>query len=92
MRYFDAMVYLALIAEIHGTDDAILKAAKRYSKSIERRYRTKMFDILNSKRPCFFVMMTVATMPEHILTMDPSPVAAPHILLNQRRVGTTQHR
>lgn len=85
MRYFDAMVYLALIANIHGTDGAVLKAAKRYSKLIERRYRSRMFDVINSKSPCFFVMALVATMPDHILTMDPRPVASPHILLARNR-------
>ncbi|WP_457810113.1 DUF7740 domain-containing protein [Pseudomonas guariconensis] len=85
MRYFDAMVYLALIAEFHGTDAAIVKAAKRYAKAIPRRYRPNMHAIINARSPCMYVYTFVATLPDHIFTMDPKPVPAPHILLAESR-------
>ncbi|WP_435873449.1 MULTISPECIES: DUF7740 domain-containing protein [Pseudomonas] len=68
MRFYDAIVALALVAEIHGTDRAVADAAKRYSKTLPRRYRQHMFDIMNSPSPLRHMKVFVRTLPDDIIS------------------------
>jgi hypothetical protein len=67
VSFFDAIVALALIAEIHGTDKAVADAAKRFSKELPRRYRQHMFEIMNSRSPLRHMKIFVMTMPDDVL-------------------------
>ncbi|WP_407364277.1 hypothetical protein HKW97_22870 (plasmid) [Pseudomonas luteola] len=66
MRFIDAVLSLALIAEIHGTDRAVAEAAKRFSKQLPRRYRQYMFDVMNSPSPLRHVRLFISTLPEDL--------------------------
>lgn len=84
MRLLDAIVCIALAAEIHQNDAAVIATAKRVLKlGIERRFRAVIFDVLNSKSPYLHVVGYVATLPDAILRMEPAPKPAPHVLLAQ---------
>jgi hypothetical protein len=67
LGFYDAIVALALVAEIHGTDRAVAEAAKRYSKMLPRRFRPHMHDIMNSPSPLRYIKKFVATMPDEVL-------------------------
>jgi hypothetical protein len=67
MRFFDAIVALALVDEIHVTDKAVADAAKRYSKVLPRRHCQHMFDIMNSRSPLRHMKIFVMTLPEDVL-------------------------
>ncbi|WP_434141406.1 DUF7740 domain-containing protein [Pseudomonas luteola] len=69
VRFFDAIVALALVAEIHGTDKAVADAAKRFSKVLPRRHRQHMFDIMNSRSPLRHIKIFVMTLPEDVLEL-----------------------
>ena len=69
MRFYDAIVALALVAEIHGSDKAVADAAKRFSKVLPRRHRQHMFDIINSRSPVRHIKIFVMTLPEDVLEL-----------------------
>ncbi|ENA26753.1 hypothetical protein HMPREF1487_09567 [Pseudomonas sp. HPB0071] len=67
LRVYDAIVALALVAELQATDRAVIEAAKRFSKQLPRRYRPLMFDIINSPAPLRQVRTLVTTLPDEVL-------------------------
>jgi hypothetical protein len=67
LQFYDAILALALTAEIHGTDKAVAEAAKRFSKQLPRRYRQQMFDIMNSQSPLHYVRTFIKTLPDDAL-------------------------
>lgn len=69
MRFIDAVLSLARIAEIHGTDRAVAEAAKRFSKQLSRRYRQFMFDIMNSHYPLRHTRIFIMTLPDDVLAL-----------------------
>jgi hypothetical protein len=77
MRFFDAIVALALVAEIHGTDKAVADAAKRFSKDLPRRYRQNMFEIMNSRSPLRHMKVFVMTLPDDVLELMASAQEKP---------------
>ncbi|GGM31003.1 hypothetical protein ACFQDN_20185 [Pseudomonas asuensis] len=69
LTFLDAIVALALIAEIHGTDKAVADAAKRFSKQLPRRYRQYMYEIMNSRSPLRHIKLFITTLPDDILDL-----------------------
>ncbi|MBA1250148.1 MULTISPECIES: hypothetical protein [Pseudomonas] len=67
MRFYDAILTLALAAEIHGTDKAVSQTAKRVAKALPGRYRQHMYDVINSPSPLRHIKLFLKTMPDDIL-------------------------
>lgn len=86
VRLLDAIVCIALAAEIHQNDAAVIATAKRVLKlGVERRFREMIFRVLNNKSPYLYVVWYIATLPDAILKIEPAPKPAPHVLLAQEK-------
>lgn len=77
MRFLDAVLCLALASEIHNTDESIRRVAKSLLTKVPRRHRPEICHFLNSPRPLYYTQCYVATIPDHILTMDPGVTTNP---------------
>ncbi|AGL46409.1 hypothetical protein OFL75_19325 [Pseudomonas aeruginosa] len=86
MRPLDVILCLALAATYHRTDAAVVATAKRLLKRVERRDRQSLFDVINHKTPCRYIIHHLVNLPDEVICMDlPAERVAPHIKLSMAK-------
>lgn len=86
MRPLDVILCLALAATYHRTDAAVVATAKRLLKRVERRDRQSLFDVINQKTPCRYIIHHLVNLPDEVICMDlPAERVAPHIKLSMAK-------
>ncbi|HHX6290003.1 TPA: hypothetical protein ACVGJS_003589 [Pseudomonas aeruginosa] len=91
MRPIDIILNLALAATIHRTDAAVVRTGKRLLKKVEGRDRQSIFDVINQKSPCRYIINHVKSMPDEVIFMDlEAERVAPHIQLARAKAAACQ--
>ncbi|WP_434223101.1 DUF7740 domain-containing protein [Pseudomonas aeruginosa] len=71
MRPLDVILCLALAATYHRTDAAVVATAKRLLKRVERRDRQSLFDVINHKTPCRYIIHHLVNLPDEVILNRP---------------------
>ncbi len=68
----DALTAISLSAEMSGSRRAVIKVGYSLLPRVKPKYRIVIADIISSPDPVEHMKLFVKTLPEHILTMDPT--------------------
>ncbi len=67
MTFLEALLALALAAEIHDSNEAVTRTAKRCLDQIPAKYKAVVASIADSPSPLFCVKVLIKTIPDSVI-------------------------